>query len=47
MKRTIVMTVMTAAVCLGASAWAQNGSPSAGQPNTLTSHEATEGWVLL
>lgn len=46
MKRMLAI-VMAAALGLSASALAQNGNRSSGQPNTLTSQERQEGWVLL
>jgi hypothetical protein len=39
--------VVMASVCLYAAAWAQNGNRATSQPNTLTSQEQQEGWILL
>lgn len=46
MKRMLaIATAVSVALC--ASAWAQNSTRSGGQPNTLTSQEKQEGWILL
>ena len=44
MKRMLVTAI---AMCLCVSAWAQQNRAAGSQPNTLTSQEKQEGWILL
>ena len=44
MKRMLVTAI---AMCLCVSAWAQQNQRAGSQPNTLTSQEKQEGWILL
>jgi Domain of Unknown Function (DUF1080) len=46
MKRTLCL-LAAVIVCVGASTLAQNGNRASSQPNTLTSQEQQEGWILL
>jgi hypothetical protein len=47
MKQMRMLAAVMAIVCVSALAWAQGGTHAAGKPNTLTSQEQQEGWVLL
>ncbi len=48
MKQTRTLAAVAAmVVCVSGLTLAQNGNRGAGQPNTLTSQEQQEGWILL